>query len=444
MRWSLQDVAAAVDGTRSGDGSIDVVVVDSREARPGALFVALRGERVDGHDFLREAVEGGASAVLCERGRLPVGVPGVEVEDTLVALRMLAERRRTELTVPVVAITGSSGKTTTKDFTAAVLGPGTHAAPRSFNNEVGVPLTVLGCPDDATTLVVEVGSRGAGHIADLAAAIRPDVAVITNIGRAHLETFGTVEGVLAAKWELVEALGEAGTAVLPTGDPRLTDRRSGPMLTFGEGEGADVRVVDIGMDDRGIASFTIEHGDASVPVTLDVPGRHQPGNAAAAVAVAVALERDFTEAVSRLATVDVSPWRMELEAIPVEGGSVTVVNDSYNANPDSMAAALDTVVAMPGRHIAVLGKMHELGEAEADSHREVGARASELGFSVITVGEDPGIAAGAGNGTLAFDDPDAAVGYLRGAIRPGDVVLVKASRAAGLEAVARGLREVGA
>lgn len=354
------------------------------------------------------------------------------------ALARLGAKRRAEMSVPVVAITGSTGKTTTKDMTAAALGPGTHAAPRSFNNEVGVPLTVLGAPDDATALVIEVGSRGAGHIAALADVVRPDVAVITNIGPAHLEMFGDVTSVLEAKWELIEALPESGVAVLPAANERLVSRRNGPLLTFGaEESGADVMVAGVSLDGRGRASFRLEHHGTARSVTLGQSGLHQPLNAAAAVAAALALGRDFADASDRVAAAEVSPWRMEVYEIPVDGGTVVVVNDAYNANPDSMVAAFETVAAMPGRRIAVLGKMHELGRSEADLHREVGAWAAAAGFErVLVVGDDPGLAEGAGEVAESVPDAAAALRRLASLLGPGDVVLVKASRAAGLEQVA--------
>lgn len=442
MRWSLERVADVTLGACVGSAEVDSVVVDSRHATAGSLFVALRGEHADGHDYIADALSRGAVAVLCESGRSPDGVPSVEVVDPLDALRLMAEARRAELTSPVVAITGSSGKTTTKDLIAAVL-QGSHAAPRSFNNEIGVPLTVLSCPDDAAALVVEVGSRGPGHIALLADAVRPDVAVITNIGRAHLETFGSVDGVLAAKWELVEALGADGVAVLPATDHRLAGRHQGPTLTFGESSDADVAALDVTLDDTGCARFEMVHQGTAVPVVMATPGRHQAGNATAAVAAAVAVGLPFAEAAGRLAGAAISPWRMESFTVPAGGGTATILNDAYNANPDSMASALATLIAIPGRHRAVLGKMHELGLSEAAAHREAGALAAGLGCSVLVVGDDPGIAEGAGGAAISVGSVAEAIDHLRGTLAEGDVVLVKASRAVGLEAVAHALQEVG-
>jgi UDP-N-acetylmuramoyl-tripeptide--D-alanyl-D-alanine ligase len=435
MKWTLDEVAAICRGTGGGHEVVDSVVIDSRLAGPGALFVAVTGERTDGHEYVDEALDAGAAGVVVARGRRG-DRPGIEVEDTLAALLDLAIRRRSELDCPFVAITGSSGKTTTKDLIAAVLGGTVHASPRSYNNEFGVPLTVLGIPDGADAAVVEVGSRGIGHIAALAPAVRPDVAVITTIGRAHLEMFGSVPGVAAAKWELVEALGAGGIAVLPHGDPHLADRTAEHVITFGETPEADVAVSDVELDASGRASFVLTHGGVAQAVSAPVPGRHQPVNSAAAVAAAIAVGRDFADAAARIGDAAISPWRMELDEIVVDGGTATVVNDAYNANPDSMEAALETVAAMPGRRIAVLGKMYELGDHEVEEHRHVGVRAAELGFQVVVVGEDPGIGSGAGPGTLTAPDADTAAALLAELIRAGDVVLVKASRAAGLESIA--------
>jgi UDP-N-acetylmuramoyl-tripeptide--D-alanyl-D-alanine ligase len=435
MRWTLQTVASAVSGSAVGEADVDRVVVDSRRAGPGTLFVALRGERHDGHEFAGEAAAAGA-AVAAEPGRLPPRSSGVEVPDTLEALRAMAVWRRAELDALVVAVTGSTGKTTTKDLIAAALGPRTHAAPRSFNNEVGVPLTVLGAPDEARFLAVEVGSRGRGHIALLAPAVRPQVSVITTVGAAHLEMFGSVAAVREAKWELVEALQPGGTAVLPADDPLLVGRCRNPLLTFGSA-GADVAVAGETLDERGRAAFALRYDGREVPVRMATAGRHQALNAAAAVAAAVAAGVPFEDAAARVAGAPLSPWRME-----VHPGRVTVVNDAYNANPASMASALETVAAMPGRHLAVLGMMRELGPAEAAAHREVGAAARRLGFTaVVVVGEDPGIAAGAGPIAHRAAGRAEALEVLGTLVREGDVVLVKASRAVGLEELARSLIE---
>jgi UDP-N-acetylmuramoyl-tripeptide--D-alanyl-D-alanine ligase len=439
MNWDLDVVAAATKGRTSGSATVTSVTTDSRRVAPGALFVALIGESHDGHDFVDEAVAAGAAACLVERGRLPKGIAGVEVADTMDALADLATAFRDGIEAPVVAITGSSGKTTTKDMTAAALGPGAHAARASHNNEIGVPLTILSTPNGASAVVVEVGSRGVGHIAALARVIRPGVAVITNVGPAHLETFGDLATVASAKWELVEALDGDGLAVIPA-DLEPPGRLPERVVRFGEGDRSDVVLEEVRLDERGRAAFVVRHGDERASLALAVPGRHQADNAAAALAVAITLGIDLETAARRIEQAPLSPWRMEVSEVAVGGGTVTVVNDAYNANPDSMAAALETVAAMPGRHVAVLGRMHELGVDEPGLHVEAGALAARLGFEVVVVvGDDPGIAVGAGDRAVAVADTTEAVRLLGEVLRPGDVVVVKASRAAGLETVVAGL-----
>ena len=445
LQWTLHDVARATSGSVRGDPAtpITTVATDSRTAKPGSLFVAIRGERFDGHAFIGAATKGGSVAALIERGRDGGALASVEVEDTTEALRNLAVARRSQLEVPVIAITGSTGKTSTKDLLAASV-PGAWASPRSYNNEVGVPLTVLATPPAAEFLVVEVGSRGTGHINWLAPAIRPGVAIITNLGVVHLETFGTTERLADAKWELVAALDTGGTAVLPADEPRLDRPHAGRTITFGEAPTiADVTVSGLSLDRIGRASFTISVSDRhgleawEGVVRLGLSGRHQASNAAAAAAAGAALGLDVAALVAAMEHAVGSPWRME-----VHEGPVTVVNDAYNANPDSMEGALRTVAAMPGRHVAVLGRMAELGQVAEAEHVRIGRLAAELGYTaVIVVGTEPGIAVGAGDIAHAVVTEDEAAALLAEVLRPGDTVLVKASRAIGLESLASRLVE---
>lgn len=435
MNWTLTDVAHATAGTAYGTADITSVSTDSRAIEPGALFVALRGLQFDGHDYVEAALQDGAAAVLVDEA---VSVaPRIEVADTLSALRMLAEARRTQLEAArSVGITGSTGKTSCKDLLASALGVGTWASPRSFNNEIGVPLTVLSAPDDVEVLVLEVGSRGIGHIRSLADVVRPDIAVVTGVGASHLETLGTVETVRTAKWELVAALGPGGTAILPTDDETLlawADRDAVPVTTFGTD--GDVRIEGLQLDESARASFTLEAFGERASVKLTMAGIHQAHNAAAATAAGLALGRALPDLAAGLEAARGSAWRME-----VTPGPVTIVNDAYNANPTSMSAALHSVAAMPGRHHAVLGMMAELGDAAPGAHRSVGRLARELGFdTVIVVGEDPGIAHGAGDIAVPVADADDARRVIDSTASEGDVVLVKASRSVGLERLAREL-----
>lgn len=435
LDWTIATVAEAVDGVVDGDPSMRIssVSTDSRSIERGALFVAIRGEQHDGHDYAALAMSDGAVASLVETGHGGTVTPRIEVDDTGDALISLAGHRRRELTARVAAVTGSTGKTTTKDLLAAAL-PGSWASPRSFNNEVGVPLTVLSAHSGVETLVVEVGSRGEGHIRRLARAVLPDVAIITNLGVVHLETFGTRDALARGKLELVEALGEGGIAVLPVDEPRLLRAHPGPTFTFGATPDADVAVSEVSVDEHGRPSFVLVAGGARVPVSLQMAGAHNALNAAAAAGAALALGGDLAGVAAGLESASASPWRME-----VHRGRLTIVNDAYNANPDSMLSALQTIAAMPGEHLAVLGPMAELGTVTEEEHARVGRAAKALGFAVLTVGEDHGLAAAAGGRNVA--DQSSAEAIVLDEAEDGTVVLVKASRAAGLERLAARLIE---
>ncbi len=429
------------------------VVVDSRQVVPGGLFVALPGEHVDGHDFASAAVDAGAVAVLAAR---PVGVPAVVVPEPLAALGALAQAVRARLPkVDVVGITGSQGKTGTKDLLAQLLHArgDVVAPPGSYNNEIGLPLTVLQATDSTRTLVLEMGARGHGHIAYLADIARPRVGVVLNVGIAHLGEFGDREAIARAKGELVEALPAAddgGVAIL-NGDDALArgmaERTQASVVMFGESVHADVRAEDVGLDSHGRATFTLVTQDASAPVALQLYGEHQVSNALAAAATALTLGLTVDQVAQGLsAATSLSQWRMQVDE---RADGVTVVNDAYNANPDSVRAALKALVAIGrGRRTwAVLGEMRELGEASLEEHDAVGRLAVRLDVNrLVAVGEGArAVHLGAahegswGDESAFVADTDAAIAILRRELRPGDVVLVKASRAAGLDVVARAL-----
>lgn len=453
---SLAQVAEVVGGTlhgQPGAGEVVVsgpVVIDGREAGEGSLFAAFVGERVDGHDHVDQAADAGAVAVL---GSRPTGLPTVVVEDVRAALQLLASyvvgRVRAEGDLTVVALTGSQGKTSTKDLLAAVLGSAATVATRgSFNNELGMPLTALRVEPDTRFLVLEMGARGRGHIAELCALVRPDVSVVLNVGQAHLGEFGSREAIAEAKGELVEALAADGTAVLNAGDERvaaMASRTSARVLTFGDVAGSDVRVEGLVLDRLGRPTFRLVTADASAEVTLRLVGAHQALNAAAATAAALAAGLDIADVAASLAQVEtLSQWRMELRELD---RGVVVLNDSYNANPDSVLAALEALVAIGAdgattRTVAVLGEMRELGEAHDEEHRGVGARAAALGVDrVVVVGEAArGIHEGAGDRSVLLPDNAAAVAWLAEHVTEGDVVLIKASRGARLDEVAATLQ----
>ncbi|WP_328999530.1 UDP-N-acetylmuramoyl-tripeptide--D-alanyl-D-alanine ligase [Kribbella sp. NBC_00709] len=442
---SLDELAVVVGGTVVGDGAVKVTapaVLDGREAEPGGLFVAFAGEHVDGHKYAEQAALAGAVAVL---GSRPTALPTVVVEDAEAALQALAShvaaRLRDGLTV--VGLTGSQGKTSTKDLLTAVLstaGP-TVATIESLNNELGVPLTMLRA--DATTryLVIEMGARRMGDIARLAGLVPPDVAVVLNVGQAHLGEFGSRGAIAKAKGELVQGLASGGTAVLNADDPRVVAMRAltdGPVLTFGRAEHADVRVLDLVLDRLGRPSFTLRTTNDSASVVLPLVGAHQAFNAAAATAAGLAVGVPLEVVAKALAAVSLSKWRMELCELP---GGVTLLNDSFNANPDSARAALDALAVIEGgRRIAVLGEMLELGEESEAEHYAIGEYAASRADVVVAVGTGAWpIAAGAGDHARALRDNTAAVEWLRRTLTPGDVVLVKASREARLDEVAAAL-----
>ena len=451
---TLAEVAEAVVGALADvpDPAARVtgdVELDSRRIRPGGLFVALAGERVDGHEHAAGAVAAGAVGVLAAR---PVGVPAVVVPDVPAGLAALATAVLARLPeVTVVGVTGSSGKTSTKDLLAqllAVLGP-TVAPPGSFNNELGHPYTVLRATGQTRYLVLEKSSRGLGHIARLTRVARPRIGVVLNVGSAHLGEFGSRDVVALAKGELVEALPAAedgGVAVLNADDPlvaAMAARTTARVVTVGEAPEADVRAVDVRVDEQGRAGYELVAGGVSVPVRLAVHGAHQVGNTLAAAAVSLELGMALPAVAEALAVArPLSRWRME---VTERADGVLLVNDAYNANPESMAAALRALrtMARGRRSWAVLGPMAELGEAAADEHRRIGALAAELGVDrLVVVGPDAaGIHQAAGREpgwagkTVHVPDVAAAVALLRAELLPEDVVLVKASRSAGLERV---------
>jgi UDP-N-acetylmuramoyl-tripeptide--D-alanyl-D-alanine ligase len=455
MRLTLGEIAGATGGELvSGDPELVVasVSVDSRRIEAGGLFIALRAER-DGHDFAAGAVAAGAAAVLVERpvAGLPPDAGVVRAADTAAALGALGAHARTRLgeTVPVVGITGSTGKTSTKDLTAAALRAGlaVSASPASWNNEIGVPLTLLATDEGAGAVVLEMGARGIGHIRTLAAMARPRVGVITNIGIAHTEFFGSRAEVARAKGELVEALPAAGTAVLSADDDTtaaLTARSRAAVLTAGLDPSADVAVSELRLDADLCPSFRLDTPWGAVEVgPIPVRGAHQATNAALAVAVAGALGVEVEAAATGLMSATGSAWRMELSRTPA---GLVVLNDAYNANPASMAAALQALQGLNGggRRFVVLGHMAELGAVSDEEHRRIGRLAATVGAAaVVAVGREAAplaeAAAEAGAPVVHVENPAAALAVLAGQLRSGDVVLVKASRVVGLEALAAAL-----
>ncbi|MDX3093676.1 UDP-N-acetylmuramoyl-tripeptide--D-alanyl-D-alanine ligase [Streptomyces sp. ME01-24h] len=460
---TLAEVAHAVGGSTHDISDLTVPVtgsveIDSRKVTPGGLFVAFRGDRVDGHDYAEQAVAAGAVAVLAAR---PVGVPAIVVDDVQTALGALAAHVIERLGATLVALTGSAGKTSTKDLTAQALrrlAP-TVWTPGSLNNEIGLPLTALRADESTRHLVLEMGARGIGHIRYLTGLTPPRIGVVLNVGSAHIGEFGGREQIAQAKGELVEALPDAadgGVAVLNADDPlvrAMSSRTKARVVLFGESAEADVRAENVRLNDRGQAVFMLTTPTGCSEVTLRLYGEHHVSNALAAAAVARELGMPVDEIATALSEAGtLSRWRMEVVERP---DGVTVVNDAYNANPESMRAALRALAAMGraaqargGRTWAVLGEMAELGGEALAEHDAVGRLAVRLNVSkLVAVGGQAAawVQMGAynegswGEESVHVSDAEAAIDLLRSELRPGDVVLVKASRAVGLERVALAL-----
>ncbi|MFK4102433.1 UDP-N-acetylmuramoyl-tripeptide--D-alanyl-D-alanine ligase [Streptomyces sp. NPDC019531] len=452
---SLAEIASVVGGQTHDipDPSVQVhgpVVIDSRQVKDNSLFAAFVGERVDGHDYADQAVRSGAVAVLAQH---PVGVPAIVVEDVQTALGALARHVVRRLGATLVALTGSAGKTSTKDLIAQVLqrkAP-TVFTPGSLNNEIGLPLTALTATEETRFLVLEMGARGIGHIRYLTDLTPPKIGLVLNVGTAHIGEFGGREQIAQAKGELVEALPDDGTAVLNADDPlvrAMASRTKAKVILFGESGEADVRAENVRLMDSGQPAFMLHTPSGASEVTMRLYGEHHVSNALAAAAVAHELGMSASEIATAISEAgSLSRWRMEVTERP---DGVTIVNDAYNANPESMRAALRALAAMgKGRRTwAVLGKMAELGDEALAEHDAVGRLAVRLNVGkLVAVGgrEASWLQLGAynegswGEESVHVSDAQAAVDLLRSELRPGDVVLVKASRSVGLEGVAQAL-----
>ena len=442
------ELATATSGVVVGDPDAVATsfAIDSRVLEPGAAFVALQGVR-DGHQFVADAFARGARvAVVARAVDHPPATALVVVDDPLAALaRAAARTRETWTDVTVVAITGSAGKTSTKDLTAAALG-GTrrvHASQGSFNNEAGLPLTLLNRPPTADVVVAEMGARFPGDIADLCVVARPTIGVVTHVGLAHAEHLGGRDGVTKTKGELVEALPATGIAVLNADDPAtpvLAARAVARIVTVGEAPGSDVVVQPVVVDHELRPRLTLTSPWGTIDVTLAVRGAHQAQNAAMAATVALALGESPDAVADALRGAITAEWRMELTTSP---GGIVVLNDAYNASPSSMRAALRSLADLPatGRRVAVLGDMLELGPHADEEHATVGDLVAASGVDLL-VAVGPHSAATAararrgGVDTLRATDREEARALVAAHVRPGDTVLVKASRAVGLEEVA--------
>jgi UDP-N-acetylmuramoyl-tripeptide--D-alanyl-D-alanine ligase len=451
---TLSKVAQVIDGHLIGKPSIRItgISTDSRTTKPGDLFCAILGERTDGHDHIQQAKENGAVAFLTSReiSGDQVLVPNVvgELDPVIVALGKLATHVRNAMTnVEVIGITGSSGKTSTKDMIGQVLSyaGATHAPIGSPNNELGLPLTILTTPPGTRFLVAEMGMRGLHHISLLCGIAHPTIGVITNVGQAHIGEVGSIEGIAQAKSELVQALSDAGVAILNADDARVLAMRSltkATVFTYGFSEHADIRAENVLLTSNGTYEFDLVYLGYRASANVPILGEHNVLNALAASAVGIAVGMEIFQIVEALADLkQVSKWRMEVHHLP---GDIMLINDAYNANPESMTAALNTLQSIPGRARtwAVIGMMHELGEQATELHHGVITHGTQIGISqLVAVGANGKI-----YGVPELSDPaqkavwlpdfQAATDYICNEVNSGDIVLFKASRSEQFEVLA--------
>ena len=467
---TLGQISEIVGGQLIGDPAIKVsgVATDSRSCTPGDLFAAIVGERVDGHDYVSQAISNGASALLTskqvEGSQVLVPDSPDALDPVIHAIAKVSKHVRSQMRgVEVIGITGSSGKTSTKDMIGQVLSHAatTHAPAGSKNNELGLPLTLLSAPRDVKYLVAEMGMRGLGHIKYLCELARPTIGVITNVGRAHIGEVGSVEGIAKAKSELVRAIEPSGVVVLNADDERVMAMRElteATVFTYGFSPMADVRAENLQLSAYGSYNFDLVYRGERIPASIPMLGEHNVLNALAASAVGIAVGMEVVDIARALTTLkQMSKWRMEVHQIP---GNVTIINDAYNANPESMKAALETLTAIPatGNTFAILGKMHELGDTSDAIHAQLAKLALELGVKqVIAVGESaksyalspPATSATAGDKaetnsqkSVWLPDFDSACDYIVNEVNSGDILLFKASRAEQFEVLADRIEDV--
>lgn len=458
--YSLEELAAAMGARAIGQAgacTVTGVSTDSREVRRGDLFFAIRGDRYDGHRFVTNAIDSGAmAAVVSDLDRVPRDLHDAGllllVDDTTAALNRLAAFHRRQVRAAVIGITGSNGKTTTKEMVHQVLKVRLRgrAAPKSFNNNIGVPLTLLSVEPDDDYVVAEIGSNAPGEVSQLAAIASPDVGVITSVGETHLERLKTLAGVAVEKSSLVEHVREGGCAVINGESDLLVDavrrRRARPerIVRFGRSGDVELRATDLESGPDHVR-FRV---NGSLPVNLPIPGPHNALNALAALAVGRELGIEMAGGAAQLARFTAPSMRLETHRY----GRLTLINDAYNANPASMAAALDVLRSWPigYRRFFVAGQMRELGEASPAKHEELGRQVTAAGIEVfLAVGEMADVTAEAARRSGRFTqvetaaNPADAVAVLKRVVRPDDVILIKGSRAEGLEALVPTIRELG-
>jgi UDP-N-acetylmuramoyl-tripeptide--D-alanyl-D-alanine ligase len=450
--WTSAEIAAATGGGASGDFDVDGVAFDSREVGPGALFLALTGETTDGHRFIDQAMARGAAGVVASQD---TSVPHVRVDDTTIALENIARAARKRMDGVVIGVTGSVGKTGTKEALFACLDrcdPGrAHRSVKSYNNHTGVPLSLARTPRDARFGVFEMGMNHAGELLALTRMVRPDIAIVTTIAPAHTEFFPSVEAIADAKGEIFQGLEPGGTAIVPFDSP-YRDRliaaaapHAGAIVTFGLGDGADVRAVEVMAGQPGGTYVTAQIGaDRTLSFTLSQAGDHWVANAMAVLAAVDAAGGDLEQAGLALAELDGLAGRGARFDAAVDGGTALVIDESYNANPTSMRATLAVLAQAPAtRRLAVLGEMRELGGQSAEFHAGLAAPIAAAGVeAVVLVGEAMAPLAKALEGRMALvhvADAASASEQIQGMLRAGDTVLIKGSNGVGLSRVVAAL-----
>ena len=442
---TLREVAAACGGVLHGDPEIQItsIVTDSRKATAGSLFAAIKGERVNGHRFIPMTVEQGAVCALCEDAP-EIDVPYIQVESTLIALKGIAEYYRSLFSIPFIGITGSVGKTSTKELIASVLSQkyNVHKTAGNFNNELGVPLTLFGLEEYHEAAVIEMGISGFTEMTRLSKMVRPDISVITNIGFCHLENLGDRDGVLKAKTEMFTYLRDDGRIILCHDDDKLatvTDYKGIQPIFYGT-DPADEYYAD-GIEELLLDGVrcTLHHGDSVINVTIPAMGRHNVLNALCARAVGKELGLSDEQIKRGIESFKNVGSRNNI----IHTRGMTVIDDCYNANPTSTKAGLNTLSNFSGRTVALLGDMKELGRDELALHKEVGAYAKEKGIDLlIVVGElSKATAEGFGKGAVHFDTVDGCIEKVKGLLKEGDAVLIKASHSMHFEKIVEAITE---
>lgn len=445
--FTLSEILRATQGVIVNSGNnerITGVTTDTRSVRGGDLFIALKGERFDGHDFIEQAVKKGAAAILVSQAGQSVdkSTTVIRVDDTLKAFQGLARFHRQRFDIPLVAVTGSNGKTTTKDMIAAVLSSKFNSlkTEANYNNEIGLPMTLLKLNSNHDVAIVEMGMRGAGQIAELAGIAIPNVAVITNVGETHIELLGSVDNIAAAKAELVEALPANGIAVLNYDNDyvrAMREKTHSRVLFYGTNEKCDIRGVGIETHNSEMC-LDVKYSDTVFRLLIPTIGRHNVYNALAATAVGLGLGLSISEIEEGIKHFVPSAMRLAVETI----GDYVVVNDAYNASPLSMAAAIDTLAEIAlGRKVVILGDMLELGHIAVDAHQRIGRKLGQCGVDiVVTVGHLASfIADEAGKCgapvTISCQNHEQAAKALHKHLLPGDTILVKGSRGMQMEKI---------